>query len=145
MGMGPVCAARARDDKAMSMLPPGSPVVTVNGRHLHHVVRHSPTGMEWGYGGSGPADLARSILLDYLSRCGSGLRVRAMPGARLGKRGRERLVDQLYQAFKWDFVARFPYESWRLTGPEIAAWLMQTGLIESVPALPVTYEGRRTA
>jgi hypothetical protein len=33
---------------------------------LRHVVRHSPTGLSWGYGGSGPADLARSLLLDAL-------------------------------------------------------------------------------
>lgn len=33
---------------------------------LHHVVRHSPTGMSWGYAGSGPADTARSILLAAL-------------------------------------------------------------------------------
>ena len=35
-------------------------------RPLHHVVFHSPTGFEWGYAGSGPADLALSILADYL-------------------------------------------------------------------------------
>lgn len=28
---------------------------------LRHLVYHSPTGFEFGYGGSGPADLARSI------------------------------------------------------------------------------------
>ena len=28
----------------------------------HLVVHHSPTGYEWGYGGSGPADLALNIL-----------------------------------------------------------------------------------
>ena len=33
---------------------------------LHHVRHHSPTGMEWGFGGSGPADLAHSILADAL-------------------------------------------------------------------------------
>lgn len=34
--------------------------------HLRHVRRHSPGGFEWGYGGSGPADLARSLLIDVL-------------------------------------------------------------------------------
>jgi len=29
------------------------------------VERHSPAGFEWGYGGSGPAQLALAILLDY--------------------------------------------------------------------------------
>lgn len=37
---------------------------------LLHVVKHSPTGLEWGYAGSGPADLARSILLDALASVG---------------------------------------------------------------------------
>ena len=36
--------------------------LTINGRTLKHKVKHSPTGMEWGYLGSGPADTARSIL-----------------------------------------------------------------------------------
>ena len=35
---------------------------TAEGAPLGHVVRHSPTGIEWGYGGSGPSDLALSVL-----------------------------------------------------------------------------------
>ena len=35
---------------------------------LHHVVRHSPTELTWGYGGSGPADTARSLLIAALGR-----------------------------------------------------------------------------
>ena len=30
----------------------------------HRIVYHSPTGFEWGYAGSGPADLALNILAD---------------------------------------------------------------------------------
>ena len=33
---------------------------------LPHHVLHSPDGFEWGYSGSGPADLARSLLWDVL-------------------------------------------------------------------------------
>jgi hypothetical protein len=33
---------------------------------LTHFLRHSPAGFEWGYGGSGPADLARALLIDAL-------------------------------------------------------------------------------
>jgi len=29
---------------------------------LPHLVKHSPDGFAWGYGGSGPSDLARSIV-----------------------------------------------------------------------------------
>ena len=32
---------------------------------LPHILRHSPTGFEFGYGGSGPADLAFSILVHW--------------------------------------------------------------------------------
>jgi len=34
---------------------------------VRHVVKHSPTGMGWGYAGSGPADCARSLLIAALS------------------------------------------------------------------------------
>lgn len=39
---------------------------------LPHQAKHSPTGMSWGYHGSGPADLARSLLIHALgddARC----------------------------------------------------------------------------
>ena len=51
---------------------------------LEHKVHHSPTGFEFGYEGSGPAELARSILWDYLGE-------EPMPG--------------LYQEFKRQFIA----------------------------------------
>jgi hypothetical protein len=39
---------------------------------VRHVVKHSPTGMGWGYAGSGPTDCARSLLIAALgdaARC----------------------------------------------------------------------------
>jgi len=36
---------------------------------LRHFVKHSPDGFQWGYGGSGPADAARCILLDCVDVC----------------------------------------------------------------------------
>lgn len=49
-------------------------MIEVNGETcpLPHQVKHSPSGMSWGYDGSGPADLARSLLIDALgdhARC----------------------------------------------------------------------------
>lgn len=35
---------------------------------LQHHVKHSPTGLSWGYGGSGPADTARSLLIDHFGK-----------------------------------------------------------------------------
>ena len=34
---------------------------------LSHLLKHSPDGFEFGYAGSGPADLARSIAGDFLA------------------------------------------------------------------------------
>jgi hypothetical protein len=79
----------------------GCVAVTVNSNPLPHICRHSPDGFEWGYGGSGPADLARSILIDCL--------------------GEDR-ADRLYQDFKWAFVAKFQYEGWRITSDVIESW-----------------------
>lgn len=70
---------------------------------LPHVVRHSPDGFAWGYGGSGPADLALSLLVDLL-----------------GEPGRD---PALYQAFKWDVVARWDPTCFLISEPEIRAWL----------------------
>lgn len=52
--------------------------------HLAHVVKHSPTGISWGYGGSGPADCALSILIDFT--------------------GSISLAEKFYQKFKWAFI-----------------------------------------
>jgi len=145
MGMGPICAARFRADMAMRAEAQTAGVfVTVNGRPLRHVVRHSPTGMEWGYGGSGPADLALSILTDYFGRC----RSRPIRGSLRGIGEIARLVDnaivdKLYQQFKWDVIAGLPREGWRLTGEQIASWLAAHGV--TVPMHHVVYEGRRIA
>lgn len=51
----------AADPAVVSVREDGQPT-----RLLRHVVRHSPTGFAWGYAGSGPADLARSLLVDAL-------------------------------------------------------------------------------
>ena len=45
---------------------------------------HSPTGLEWGYGGSGPAQLALALLSDAT--------------------GDDELAVKLHQQFKWCFV-----------------------------------------
>lgn len=77
---------------------------------LKHIVWHSPDGFQWGYGGSGPADLALSILTDYFIRTGSTFN-RAKAKA-----------SSLHQDFKWDMVATVK-GNLLITGEEIAAWL----------------------
>ena len=80
---------------------------------LPHIERHSPDGFAWGYGGSGPADLALSILTDAI--------------------GRKR-ADDLYQPFKWKFIASLPIdEPWEINGAAIEAWIHdhELGLTEA--------------
>ncbi len=87
------------------------------GLPLKQVVRHSPTGMEWGYGGSSPADTALSILTDYYVR--SGLRSsRKKAVAAASKNG-------LYMDFKWAFIAPANREGFDITDIQIRDWLLK--------------------
>jgi hypothetical protein len=66
---------------------------------------HSPDGFNWGYGGSGPAQLALALLYDVT--------------------GDKELSVRLHQAFKWKFVAGWS-ASWEITGEEIKQWVETT-------------------
>ncbi len=75
------------------------------------IVKHSSTGYAWGYGGSGPADLALNILARFI--------------------GRERAEENgLYQLFKWDFIAPLPYEGGVIRGDAVRAWLADHGITQ---------------
>jgi hypothetical protein len=75
--------------------------VTVDGQQLDprfDLWEHSPTGFEWGYGGSGPAQLALALLADHL--------------------GDDEQAIALHQDFKWAVVTKLPH-SWTLTTDDI--------------------------
>lgn len=70
-------------------------------RPLPHVVYHSRAGFEMGHGGSGPADLALSILADYF-------RVEPRDAAVFRIWEPSEAADaawRLHLGFKWRFVA----------------------------------------
>jgi hypothetical protein len=82
--------------------------VTVDGRRLKprfDLRNHSPTGFEWGYGGSGPSQLALAILADHF--------------------GKDERALNFYQRFKWAVVAGLPYRGWILTSNDIELALEQ--------------------
>ena len=62
---------------------------------------HSPAGFEWGYAGSGPAQLALALVADA---CGKRL-----------------AVAPIYQRVKAKIVAGLPHEGWVLTQEQIKA------------------------
>jgi len=80
-----------------------------NNRRTLHPLRprldlrnHSPTGFNWGYGGSGPAQLALALCADAL--------------------GDDAMALAVYQRFKFKIVGRLPRnETWVLSAEEISA------------------------
>lgn len=129
-GIGPICAAKQPPENG-DLLAEGNKIINraleesgayfipalvhdvkltrqPDGRALadipHRIVYHSPTGFEWGYGGSGPADLALNILAAFVP------------------------VYQawdLHQAFKWKFVASVPHEGGTIKGEEILSFIKE--------------------
>ena len=91
----------------------------VRKRKLRHIQYHSPEGFQWSDGGSGSADLALAILVDYF---------RARPprdSSRKFSRWTEKSQAwQHHQDFKWHFVAIFADE-WELYDTQIEAWLKE--------------------
>lgn len=76
--------------------------VTVDDHPLNprlDLYNHSPSGFEWGYCGSGPAQLALAILAHHF--------------------GNDRQALDTYQRFKWTVVAGLPKRGWKLTTVEI--------------------------
>ncbi len=90
--------------------------VLANHRTLIHVIYHSPSGFAWGYGGSGPADLALSILAHYFKE-------KYLTTAYFKKfHSRPSQAWQYHQRFKWDFVAAWK-DNWKISTDEITTWL----------------------
>jgi hypothetical protein len=81
---------------------------------MTHWPFHSPTGFEYGYGGSGPAELARCILIDFY-----GIVPTSRPGSTLYENAD---LPVSYQAFKEDFIAGKSGSMFDITGEEIASW-----------------------
>lgn len=68
----------------------------------HSWVMHSPDGFEWGYGGSGPADLALNALLMVTDR---------------------KNAERLHQYFKSDLIATIPSEGGTVSYQVIKEWV----------------------
>lgn len=69
------------------------------------VVHHTPDGFEWGYGGSGPADLALNII-EYMLREKNfvGSKAHCFHGEAFNA------AILLHQDFKWQCIATVPRE-----------------------------------
>lgn len=68
-----------------------------------HLRSMSPKGFSWGYAGSGPAQLALAILLDYTNSA--------------------ELAECLFIHFKEEVVSRIRSNRWELTSQQLDAWM----------------------
>ena len=66
------------------------------------VRNHSPTGPAWGYGGSGPAELALAILLTVTDAA---------------------TAERFYQQFEWSVIAPLEADRWALDAGDVLHWL----------------------
>lgn len=66
------------------------------------VRNHSPDGFNWGYGGSGPAQLALALLLHLEG---------------------ELFSRQHYQDFKWEVIARLPQSDFEIPFETVQKWI----------------------
>lgn len=133
----------------------GAARVTVNGATLpprHDLRNHSPDGFEWGYSGSGPAQLALAIVADHAAHAPDDLvllrRIAGLPDvcatcdgtrkelpgihrrcaacAEKGSPGHvETLILQAYQGVKAKLIALLPHDAmeWTFGTPMVSAVL----------------------
>lgn len=66
---------------------------------------HSPDGFEWGYGGSGPSQLALAMLADA---CRADV-----------------VAQRHYQAFKREVLSTLPYSCWIIHRSQVLSWLRE--------------------
>lgn len=74
---------------------------------------HSPNGFNWGYGGSGPAQLALALLAHHFAH-------HPPPEGTP-----EEAAQRRYQGFKWRVVARLDFKEWTLTSDDIETALAE--------------------
>ncbi len=90
---------------------------------LRHMIVHSPSGMSWGFHGSGPTDLALSILANYLGEA-AAIPAHERYDHDIADGIQETGAWLLHQDFKRDFVATLPQDrNVTIDGRAIEAWL----------------------
>ncbi|MDZ5810367.1 DUF6166 domain-containing protein [Halorubrum sp. AD140] len=78
--------------------------VAVDGEPMDYrydLLSASPSGFEWGYGGSGPAQLSVALLAHALN---------------------DEVAVTYYQQFKREVVSQLPERGWELTADDVRRW-----------------------
>jgi hypothetical protein len=94
----------------------------------------SPTGFEWAYNGSGPAQTALAIMVSHLADPRHHAAVMAVLGISilppedewLGLELHEYLAMRYFQQFKFRVVVGLPREGWELSEEDIERLIIET-------------------
>lgn len=91
-----------RGEACVMIHEPGNNPEPINPRN--DLRNHSPTGVEWGYAGSGPSQLALALAAEV-----TGSDYRAL---------------DVYQRLKFEVIASLPVDGWQLTEAELRAAIL---------------------
>lgn len=89
---GGPCSVMVYENSGAKPLPP-----------CNEIRNHSPDGFNWGYAGSGPAQLALAIMCHHTKD--------------------EGFAQRLYRAYMWDVISHISTDEWAITGPSVQRWL----------------------
>ena len=96
---------RTSDGAARSSIPQ---------QHVHY----APTGFDWGFGGSGPADLALNVLARFLPLAPDATGVALRDGSSVSE-----AAWALHEEFKYDLIATLPRSGGHIIAKTISAWI----------------------
>jgi hypothetical protein len=100
--------------------------------NIHQVFRHhSPSGMEWGYSGSGPADFALNIMELFMREYPD------MPCVEIWDKQLVTITGwDSHQSFKNEFIAPIPEEGTTIEGAVIRRWIKEQKRKDKKIAVP---------
>ncbi len=134
-GMGPVCARRESAKAEMEsgvillqdpFLKEGLVCKRIDGKLACNIpieIHHHAEGVEIGYSGSGPADLALNVL-NMIFPVEPGVETTPIFNGKVCSR----MAWNLHQGFKWKYIAGMDENGGRVTIEDIYQWIEEQGV-----------------
>jgi hypothetical protein len=104
--------------------PDGTRSCSIPQRHVHY----APTGFDWSFGGSGPADLALNVLALVFPLAPDATGVALRDGLSVSEAAWE-----LHQEFKYDLIATLPHSGGHITARMIRDWIATHPVVRADP------------
>jgi hypothetical protein len=104
--------------------PDGTARSSIPRRHVHY----APKGFDWGFGGSGAADLALNVLALFLPLAPEDTGVALRDGTSVSE-----AAWALHQAFKYDLIATLPRAGGHISAEKILAWIATHPVVGAAP------------